>query len=500
MALSSEMRKLENKWATRGSGQGWPKFLDFIEIDGLRGWKGQRIEFPFPIVAIVGENGSGKSTILQCAASVYQKPRDADGVSRFASDYFPNTPWEELSGITIRFSYKQNGAYGGSIRKPTSRWNGNPDRPERNVDYIDLGRLQPVAARTGYRRLANAGYKEIESTHFNKGVLERFSAILGRRYESVRMALTDADRHRKVPVVGQRDGVNYSGFHQGAGEITIAELIQVEPRQYSLMLIDEIETSLHPRAQRRLIRDLADKCRQLDLQIILTTHSPYILEELPLDGRLYILNEEEKIVVRGVSPEFAMTKMDESIYPECDVYVEDPRSSTLLKEILVKYSKDSVLRCRFIPFGSAQVGASLGQMVYKNRFPRPSCVFLDGDQTAAIGCTILPGGDAPERVVFAGLETIAWKGIAERIGRPYPEVIDSCRQVMTYPDHKEWVRLIAEKLVMSSDGLWQALCSVWAISILLEEDARKTIKPIEDCLTRLAMTGPISPSEQQRLF
>jgi len=78
----------------------------------------------------------------------------------------------------------------------------------------------------------------------------------------------------------------YSGFHQGAGETTVAELLEADLPQYSLVLIDEIESSLHPRAQRRLLRDLAERCRERQLQIILTTHSPYILEELPAEARL----------------------------------------------------------------------------------------------------------------------------------------------------------------------------------------------------------------------
>ncbi len=55
MALSGEMRRLQNKWT---AGQAWPKRLEWIEIDGVRGWTGQRIDFNFPIVALVGENGS----------------------------------------------------------------------------------------------------------------------------------------------------------------------------------------------------------------------------------------------------------------------------------------------------------------------------------------------------------------------------------------------------------------------------------------------------------
>ena len=65
---SREMRRLANRWSQRP----WPQHLEWIEIDGLRGWAGQRIDFAFPIVAVVGENGAGKSTIIQAAASAYK--------------------------------------------------------------------------------------------------------------------------------------------------------------------------------------------------------------------------------------------------------------------------------------------------------------------------------------------------------------------------------------------------------------------------------------------
>jgi len=60
---SREVRLLANRWSQNP----WPQHLEWIEIDGLRGWGGQRIDFAFPIVAVVGENGAGKSTIIQAA-------------------------------------------------------------------------------------------------------------------------------------------------------------------------------------------------------------------------------------------------------------------------------------------------------------------------------------------------------------------------------------------------------------------------------------------------
>src|SRR5216683_4374072 len=99
MSNSREMRRLSAKWV---QGTGWPKRLNWIEVKGLRGWDGQRIPFNFPIVAIVGENGSGKSTVLQCAASVYKPPGNF-GLEEtwFASDFFPKTIWEDVKAAEI---------------------------------------------------------------------------------------------------------------------------------------------------------------------------------------------------------------------------------------------------------------------------------------------------------------------------------------------------------------------------------------------------------------
>jgi recombinational DNA repair ATPase RecF len=141
--LSTDMRRLQNKW---NAGAGWPKRLEWLEIQGVRGWTGQRVDFSFPIVAIVGENGSGKSTVLQAAAAAYK----AQTNDRFASDFFPDTPFERITAAAIRYSYRQGqNSQTGTVRKPTNRWRGNPDRPTRPVEYVDLRRIQPVGARTG---------------------------------------------------------------------------------------------------------------------------------------------------------------------------------------------------------------------------------------------------------------------------------------------------------------------------------------------------------------
>lgn len=481
MAVEDEIRRLAKKWSSGGS-PGWPRRLEWLDVKGLRGWTGQRIPLRFPIVAIVGENGSGKSTLLQAAACAYQA--EEGGRTWFPSEFFPDTAWDHAQGVSIEYGYSLAGTHSeGSLRKKTNRWLGHVDRPKRRVEYIDLNRLQPVAARVGYARIAKIKHQEVieSAKKFGERQVHRLSHVMGRPYDSARMALSSIDTDRKIPVIS-RNGNEYSGYHQGSGETTVTELLQVDLPKYGLVLIDEIESSLHPRAQRRLIRDLAEECRQREFQLILTTHSPYVLDELPPEARMYILEiGGSKSVVSGVSPQFAMTKMDDDVYPECDLYVEDAAAKVLLEEILAFHGKEVFSRCAIVPFGTANVGHALGQMVAQNRFPRPSRVFLDGDGAVADGCVLLPGSDAPERVVFNSLKPKKFAETWSHIARDIDLVQDACTTAMTLADHHEWVRAAAIKLMCNSDTLWHALCIEWAKRLSIEE-AAKIVNPIRDAL------------------
>jgi predicted ATPase len=493
MLLSREVRRLAGKWQAQ---TGWPKRLDWIEITGLRGWHGQRFNLDFPIMAVVGENGAGKSTILQAVASVYRFKSPERRRERFPSDFFPETVWDEIREAEISYAVREGDRRETlTLRKPTDRWRGNQKRPDRHVEYFDLRRIQPVPARVGYARLATPRWKEIGARSFDEARLERFNGIMGRSYSMAKMALTDGDAKRRVPVIGQQ-GIMYSGFHQGGGETVMAELLQRDIPAYSLVLIDEVESSLHPRAQRRLIRFLAERCRESELQVVLSTHSPYVLEELPLEARACIMQlpTGRREIVYGVSPDFAMTKMDDVQHAECDLYVEDERAGVMLTEILVAFQPDLRQRCRTIPYGAASVGHALGLMVASGKFPRASCVFLDGDKGEAPGCLTLPGQDPPEQVVFEALQARGWLKVYVRVGRDYSQVADACNRAMTVPDHHAWVSDAATRLFLGSDTLWQAMCAEWATTCLLKTDARRVTQLIDDVLREFASRVTLTPA------
>jgi hypothetical protein len=121
-------------------------------------------------------------------------------------------------------------------------------------------------------------------------------------------------------------------------------------------------------------------------------------------------------------------------------------------------------------------------MVDQGRFPRPSGVFLDGDQAESFGCVNMPGQDAPERVIFEQLKLRNWLQVSQRVGRDHAAVVDACLQAMLLQNHPDWVNAAATKLVLGGDILWQALCAEWAANCLENDDAKKIVQPIEDAL------------------
>jgi len=475
--FSREVERLDNSW----QGGDWPKWLDWIEIEGLRGWDRQRLDFRFPLTALVGENGSGKSTVLQAVASVFRAPQGTR--SYYASVFCPSTAWEDVSGVVLRYSVRQgNDTIVGSVRKPTARWRGNPDRPVRHVQYIDLRRTQPLIAKVGYSKLTKSGVHEVEVRDFDDDQLQRLSSVLGRRYATAGHSRTNVDQRRWVPVT-ETDGRKYSGFHQGAGETAVVDLLRVPVPDTALVLIDEIETSLHPRAQRRLIRDLASLARRKQLQVILTTHSPYVLEELPPQARMQILlSSGGREVVTGVSAEFAMTRMDVEPHPELEIYVEDEMSKLWLVEIVARHCPGDLRRIEITPYGSAQVGKALGSMVAQARFARPTLVLLDGDQDPADGCFLLPGNEAPERVVFTELSGANWPNVADHLSRSHAELVNACQRAMTNHHHHDWVREVGDAMLVGGHDLWRAMVISWVEACGDSVDFQPLIDAIQEKL------------------
>jgi predicted ATPase len=60
-----------------------------------------------------------------------------------------------------------------------------------------------------------------------------------------------------------------------------------------LLLLDDLDRGLHPAAQRRLIRQLIEATASSDLTVVASTHSPFVLDEVPAESvRVVRLDKE----------------------------------------------------------------------------------------------------------------------------------------------------------------------------------------------------------------
>lgn len=459
----------------------WPQFLQMLKIDGLRGWSGQAIELNFPVVAIVGENGAGKSTLLKVAACVYD---NKDKEKRFyPSAFFVETHWDKIQGVNIDFRVKR-GANVESFRvtKPTKRWRVPENGPKRDVFLLDISRTLPLDASAGYAKIARSAAAEVESAEIDDAFRQRLSHVLGRDYKKARFATSDVDKKRAVGLL-EREWGELSQFHQGAGEDATLDLfrtLQGLPEN-SLLIIDEVEASLHPRAQRRLVRFLLWLARQRRIQVILSTHSPYVLQELPQEARLLLLPGPQGLsVVYGVSTEFAMSRLDDEVHPEAHVFVEDRGAEILLREILASDNKAAELLGRICinAVGPANVVAMLGRLAKEGKLPYKAIAILDGDHADA-NCSTLPGQVAPERLIYNGLRDKGWPNLSQRFGIGAGFLFTALEDAMREPDHHHWNGKVGDQILKSSVSVWEVMASEWCKACLTEDDRKRLVDAIE---------------------
>lgn len=466
---AEEIKSIMRQFKHGAADSEWKQFIKSIKITNIHGWTGQEIAFNFPVVAIVGENGIGKSTFLKASVCAY---KNKNGQTFYPSKMFVSTRWDATGLQNAIIEYKvRKGNEDINLRwKKTNDWGFTPKqgKPERNVFFLDISRTLPLDATAGYAKVAKLASEEVGAvTELTPESLQNLSYILGQQYGRARFVGTDVDVDRKIGLLTKSYG-EISQFHQGAGEDSILDtfkLLQDIPNQ-SLLVIDEVENSLHPQAQRRFVKYLLKLSRVKKLQIILSTHSPFVLEELPPIARIMLMQlSDRKEIVCEVSTNFALASMDDGEHPDLYAFLEDDEAVSLFWEILkqdVEHYEEYSKKISARSVGSCTVVKTLNEMSKSGKLPYPSLCIVDGDKAEEIpDCLALPGTQAPERQIILDLKEKDWNNLDERFGIGAGLLFKYLDDAILLPDHHCWTEYIGNRVKKSKDAVWSIMIEEW---------------------------------------
>ena len=405
-----------------------PHFLAEIHLEGIRGIDDIRVVFDYPVSVIAGGNASGKSTVLFAAACAYKVP--GAGVKDFVPstlfpDYRPKLGRreDEKHEIVIEFDYSTPDGRRSMRWRRSKGWNRsflgrkNASQPERPIYLRTLSNLSNPSEVRGVLSMSRLSSEPLESP-LTASQIEFAQRMLPFRYSEV-VHLSSGSKN--LLFAAQEGGASYSELHMAAGERAILRLSQeIAQLEGTLVLIDEVEAGLHPWVQQLLMLQLQQLALRNDLQIIVTSYSPVVLDAVPAHGRIFLERDERgRVAVRPAYRDVVQDALYGRSGDALNLLCEDDAAEGILHGIF-----DVLLPRQRIRRESVRIGRDTGA----SEFPAHATAFrkfgqiqsfvfiLDGDKQ---GCDVerkiqegagsevpvlfLPGRAAPEVWVWERL-------------------------------------------------------------------------------------------------
>jgi energy-coupling factor transporter ATP-binding protein EcfA2 len=235
-------------------------------------------------------------------------------------------------------------------------------------------------------RVGGGRERVFENRPLSTEELSHVSRILGRNYQSaqyIHHSLYPNQQGGDVSVIFDR-GLKYSEAFAGSGEVAIVSVVVkvLNAARYSLVLLDEPETSLHPGAQRELLRFLLGEIKRKHLQVVVSTHSIEFLEDLPHRAvKVFEDNGRGKSrVLNECSPYIALNRLGKPATNKKRVYVEDRLAQAVVERAAkgLDAGEQSVFEI-VVAQGGAQ-GILANQVPIHINAGTDCYILLDGDQ------------------------------------------------------------------------------------------------------------------------
>lgn len=379
--------------------QNYGQYLVSVELQKARAFNGASVKFSFPVTALIGPNGGGKSTILGASACAYKSVKPGT--------FFPKGAIGDDTMADWRFEYElidRSLAPSNNLKRSSKfrrlRW-VRDEVLARQVHFFGIDRTVPAGEKSIFRRLTRSSYTHHGAMlSLNNTVATETERILGKSVRSFTRAEIGQNFDFYIGGDGQ---LKYSEFHFGAGEASVLRMItaiETAPDN-SLILIEEIENGLHPVATRRMVEYLISVAQRKSIQAIFTTHSDYALEPLPPEA---IWSSIDGNVQQGKLSVEALRAVSGRVDKQLAIFVEDSFAKTWMESVL----RESI-GTRIDEIGVYAVsGDGNAVRIHRGHRDNPAITFeslcyLDGDSRQTVNqqesIFRLPGA-VPESEVF----------------------------------------------------------------------------------------------------
>ena len=298
MTVSLITRQLREVWeALRHNRDDRACHLEEVRIKNLRGIKDLRVPLTYPVCVLAGPNGCGKSTVLFACAAAYDVP------GRGPRDFVPSTLFpnfkdrlrdklsDSIDRTELAYAYLHDDQRLEMAWRRTKSWSRSymgrkgARQPKRRLYLRTLANLTNPSEVRGVLQIMR---KEYESAPLTSDLLLFARRILKHRYDGVSIISAQA-RDILFAETDGRDPVGYSEFHMSSGERTILRISKdIAGLHNALVLIDEVDTGLHPYTQQQVMLELQRIAVRQELQIIVASHSPVVLDSVPPEGRKFL--------------------------------------------------------------------------------------------------------------------------------------------------------------------------------------------------------------------
>ena len=310
------------------------QFLNKVHFYKLKGLNGLNISFGNKrVTALFGVNGCGKSTILHALACLY-RPCTVYGEQNYFTRFFKRENKVTWSDSNLVADFTIDGKDKSIKYKKGERWTPRMNkRPQRDVVYIGIDSCVPDIEQASLT-ISNYNMGSEESLSSEEKIIPSASKIMNYVYSGYKKVTFGKKKYKRV---SKNNKIYYSSLAMGAGEqrlFTILEtLYSMQP--YSMLLIDELDLTLHTSALNKLVDEMIDVANKRNMQIVFTTHREELASREDINIR-HIWNDSDgnSHVLDRTTPDCLQRLTGGKIEQQLEIYVEDDLAESITREVL----------------------------------------------------------------------------------------------------------------------------------------------------------------------